>query len=168
MHLLPAGRNVEKKNGDILDSAGGPWHRHSLSSVQLGRGADFSTDAVAILADDRDVNLISAPVFTLSMNLPINIGEEIRSTLPKKRSGDIWRNAATMREVESVCETWKIRGRVAAPWLHPVTRPLLKSRPLGGSRATTPLFQNTASLGIGVFQQLHRRIAGWVGSLSTG
>ena len=55
---------------------------------------DFSTDTVTILNDDGDVNLISPLVFTLGMNLPINIGEEIRSTLPQKSqlatSEEIW------------------------------------------------------------------------------
>ena len=92
--------------------------RHSLSSAQLGSGRgerlDFSTDAVAILAHDGDVNLISPPVFTLSMNLPINIGEEIRS----KKSA-----LATSEEMWGQCSRWNLfvkRGKsVVGVWQLP-------------------------------------------------
>ena len=62
--------------------------------IDRARERFFSTVTVTILNDDGDVNLISPLVFTLGMNLPINIGEEIRSTLPQKSqlatSEEIW------------------------------------------------------------------------------
>ena len=66
----------------------------------------------------------------LNLTPGIHIGHEPANKYRRRNSidapseisaGDIWRNLATMSAEKSVCETWKIHGRVSAPWLHPVT-----------------------------------------------
>ena len=115
--------------------------RHSWSNPLLGRGQrlDFSTDAVAILADDGDVNLISAPVFTSSMNLPINIAEKFdRRSLRNLCWRDIWINPATIWAKKCVCETWKILGRVSVCQLPGYTLSRANHGPLSESRPREP------------------------------
>ena len=136
-----------KKNGDIPDSTLARQTFFELNSIGWRTTPRFLNGrCVAILAHDGDVNLISAPVFTSSMNLPINSEEEIRSTLSKKSV------LATSEEIWQQCKRRNLfvkRGKsVGVCQLPGYTlslahqRPLLKSRPLGGSFDTTPLFWN--------------------------
>ena len=145
--LAPCWMECGGKNGDILDSTLARQTFFELNSIGRRTTPRFLNGrCVAILADDGDVNLISAPVFTSSMNLPINIEQEIRSTLSKKSV------LATSEEIWQQCERRNLfvkRGKsVGVCQLPGYTlslahqRPLLKSRPLGGSFDTTPLFWN--------------------------
>ena len=123
--LAPCWMECGGKNGDILDSTLARQTFFELNS-KLNRAEDNAS------ISQRTLCRHSCRWWRCQLNLSpgIHIQHEPANKYRTRNSidalqeicaGDIWRNLATMRAEKSVCETWKIRGRVSAPWLHPVT-----------------------------------------------